>query len=77
MRNTPDHSSASANIILATPDDERLTIASNAPIRYEQRHDGVIFLVISANASDDALQKAASKFGLSLQTLLQFQTDIA
>jgi len=77
MSNTPDYSSASTTVILATPDDERLTIASNAPIRYEQRHDGAIYLVISANASDDSLQKAATKFGLSLQALLQFRADIA
>ena len=75
MSNTSE--SLNANVILATPDDKRLTIASNAPIRYEQRHDGAIYLVISAKASDDALRKAATKFGLSLAALLQFRADIA
>lgn len=65
------------DVILATHDDTRLGVASDAPCRFEQTFDGPRFLVIRRNASDESLAKAAAMFSLPMQELVDFRTYCA
>jgi hypothetical protein len=64
-------------VILVRPDDKRLaTIVSDATVSSEQSYDGPAYLVIRAEASDPALERASARFGISLPDLQQFRAEV-
>ncbi len=66
-----------SRIILARPDDNRLPALPNATVSAQQSYDGPTYLVISASAPDDALERASVKYGVPLMDLRQFSTEQA
>lgn len=64
-------------VIVTTYGDERLLGFSESPCRYEQDEYGPTFVVIRPAATDEKLDKIASRFHLPIDDLKVFRSNIA
>ena len=66
-----------SRVILVRHDDPRLSFISSDPVRFEQGENTPAYVAISREATDQALQMIAERFGVPMDALRAFREEIA